>query len=536
MTLNQAPAKDVLMALSRLGGYGFVFVEDPSAAGGAGKTVTSAALRPISISFRGESYGRAINSALLAAGLQGKREGNMLMAGPNVLGKSFGAQMSKVYRLNQASANSAADYLANLGATINKTFTTTSVTSEIQSAGTAQVGSANQTSATATTTQIDSYGASQGPLRGLIGTTDTRLGTITLVGDPKLVTIAETYLRQLDLRQRQVALAVKVLDVNLENAEDIANSFAFRWGNNFIVSDQGRLLGAFGRNLPPGANTDLEGLNPFNFPRAFAERGAPPNPGLQYPRDNFFNFVEAQIRSRNTKLLASPTLILQENPSLLREGGGGGAGSGSSSSSGGSANQGLDAYTIDSPIGRRVANEAAVRVGTNVVTNVEVTQQEGGGTQCELELSTAGLVLGARIEKIDDNGFVTFSLSPSVSAVTDQVRIPENTGCVSEISILSIRRLDTGAVRVRDGQTLVLTGVISDLDVAEVTKWPILGDIPLIGQFFRASVNTREKRELVILVTPRIISDDEGGTYGYGVQSDSAQTRKFMNMNQPGGL
>jgi type IV pilus assembly protein PilQ len=79
------------------------------------------------------------------------------------------------------------------------------------------VGSAVQTSQTAETTQIESYGASQGPLRGLIGTTDSRLGTITLVGDPKLVAVAETYLKQLDLRQRQVALAVKILDVDLTN-------------------------------------------------------------------------------------------------------------------------------------------------------------------------------------------------------------------------------------------------------------------------------------------------------------------------------
>jgi type IV pilus assembly protein PilQ len=82
----------------------------------------------------------------------------------------------------------------------------------------------------------------------------------------------------------------------------------------------------------------------------------------------------------------------------------------------------------------------------------------------------------------------------------------------------------------------VLTGVISDFDKAEVSKWPIFGDIPVVGQFFRASSNTREKRELVILVTPRIINDDEGGTFGYGVQSDSAETRQFMNGTQQQGL
>jgi type IV pilus assembly protein PilQ len=234
--------------------------------------------------------------------------------------------------------------------------------------------------------------------------------------------------------------------------------------------------------------------------------------------------VRAQIQSQNTKLLASPTLILQENPSLLR-GAQGGGGAGASSD-----DQGLDAYRIDSPIGRSRANEAAVRVGTNVITNVTVTQQENGGSQCELELSTAGLILGARVEKIDDNGFVTFSLSPSVSAVTDS--IPFDGGCTNRIDILSVRRLDTGAVRVRDGQTLILTGVISDFDRAEVSKWPILGDMPLVGQFFRGSSNRREKRELVIMVTPRIIEENEGGTYGYGYNPASRDARQFVSTPQ----
>jgi type IV pilus assembly protein PilQ len=515
LTLRNAPARDALMAVAQMGGYGFVYVDGqaPGSSGAAPSRVP-----PVSITFRNESFSRAVNSILLAAGLQGKREGNLIVAGPNVLGTTFGSQLSKVYRLNQVSANSAADYLASLGATINKTFTTTSTSNEVASTGTPANNTASSTATTATTTQINSFGASNGPLVGLIGTTDSRLGTITLVGDSSLVAVAENYLKQLDLRQRQVALAVRILDVNLENTQDINNSFAFRWGNNFIVNDNGQLLGAFGRNLPPGAAA-------FN-PLVNALGGIPPaeNPSLQYPRDNFFDFVRAQIQSQNTKLLASPTLILQENPSLLR-GAQGGGGAGASSD-----DQGLDAYRIDSPIGRSRANEAAVRVGTNVITNVTVTQQENGGSQCELELSTAGLILGARVEKIDDNGFVTFSLSPSVSAVTDS--IPFDGGCTNRIDILSVRRLDTGAVRVRDGQTLILTGVISDFDRAEVSKWPILGDMPLVGQFFRGSSNRREKRELVIMVTPRIIEENEGGTYGYGYNPASRDARQFVSTPQ----
>jgi len=123
-------------------------------------------------------------------------------------------------RLNQVSANSAADYLASLGATINKTFTTTSTSSEVASTGTPSNNTAASTASTATTTQINSFGAGQAPCSALIGTTDSRLGTITLVGDPSLVLIAETYLKQLDLRQRQVALAVRLLDVNLRERHD----------------------------------------------------------------------------------------------------------------------------------------------------------------------------------------------------------------------------------------------------------------------------------------------------------------------------
>ena len=71
------------------------------------------------------------------------------------------------------------------------------------------------------------------------------------------------------------------------------------------------------------------------------------------------------------------------------------------------------------------------------------------------------------------------------------------------------------SIRLRDRQTLVLTGVIQEQDTATSTKWPLLGDLPLIGQFFRASGSNRVKNELVILVTPSIIDDDGGGAYGY---------------------
>jgi len=537
MTLRNAPAKDVLMALSQLGGYGFVYVGDTASQSAGGTPATDGTapdMRPISISFRRENYGRAINSALLAAGLQGKRDGNTIFAGPNVLAKSFGSQLSKVYRLNQVPANSAADYLANLGAQVTKTNTITTAVSEGVAATAAPAGSPTASTTTASTiTTVESFGATNGPLIGLRATTDTRLGTITLVGAPRLVAIAEQYLRQLDLRQRQVALSVKILDVNLLNETDLNNSFAFRWGNNFIVNDNGTLAANFGGVL--GGSSFQRTLDAPLLPgQPLAGFVGQTNPGAAvgatgqplYPNNNFFDFFQARILADNSKVLANPTLILQEDPSVLRDDSSGGAGGGGGDTAGSSLfSSSFD--NIDAPIGRKRGNEGVVRVGINVPTNVTSNVTGTSATvSCTIsELSTAGLVLGARVQKIDDNGFVTFSLSPSISAVEREVSAGNQ---CPPISILRIRRLDTGVVRVRDGQTLILTGVISDFDRALVSKWPILGDIPIIGQFFRASSNNRDKRELVIMVTPRIINDTEGGTYGYGYQPSTPASRAFL--------
>ena len=174
------------------------------------------------MAFRNESFARAFNSVLLASGLQGKREGNMLLVGPSVLGKTFGSQISKVYRLNQVNAASAANYLASLGASITKVTTITNAVVQGSALADDVAGSAaTQQTQTEKITTTETYGGGIGPLKGLIGTTDSRLQTITLIGDAMQVSVAENYLRQLDLRQRQVALAVKILDVSLENASEI---------------------------------------------------------------------------------------------------------------------------------------------------------------------------------------------------------------------------------------------------------------------------------------------------------------------------
>jgi type IV pilus assembly protein PilQ len=164
-------------------------------------------------------------------------------------------------------------------------------------------------------------------------------------------------------------------------------------------------------------------------------------------------------------------------------------------------------------------------VGTQFVVGYDVKQDVNGNNFCQPVFGNAGLSFGARVDKIDDNGFVTFGLSPEISAAVGEQNIGGGCGA---ITLINNRQLDTGKVRVRDGQTLILTGVISDDDRTVVSKWPILGDLPLIGQFFRRTQGTRAKSELVIMVTPRIINDDNGGEYGYGYRPETQAARSMV--------
>ncbi len=633
LQLNNAPAKDALMSLAKLGGYGYVFVGEQNSGGASGSNDINTRL--VSMSFENETYARALNGVLLASGLQAKLEGQTLLVGDTVAAKTFGPQVSKVYRLNQASAASAADYLASLGASISKVNVLSITSGESASFGSTAVSNKTSTESSSITS-IETYGASLGPLKGLTGTTDSRLQTITLVGESKLVAVAESYLKQIDLRSRQVALSVKILDVNLSNVSGMDNSFSLRFGNNLIVNDSGKLLAAFGRNLPadkasfasapvetetdsssqttgtnqstsqsaaqtstqsstqsttqsaasgttqaidyglmylvdargfstgiietkvdsdgvartvpatgmqfnpdgsvatnggrgptlyttPSASTAATSAGPSTVgPNTTSSTVGPDsggsttattsttsnqskgtktrkrNPSFNYPDQAFYDFLEAQIVSSNTKVMASPTLILSES-----------------------------AQEISGDIGRSKANEAFVRLGNKVVTAFSVISDDNGNIFCDPTFETAGLSLGAMVSKIDDNGFVTFTLEPNLSAAVGSTQ----QGQCGSITTVNERILETGAVRVRDGQTLILTGVISEDDRQVVTKWPILGDIPVIGQFFRSTSGTKSKRELVIMVTPRIINDERGGTYGYGYQPSTNSTRNLVYSN-----
>ena len=483
LTLKNTSAKDALMSLARLGGYGFVFVggaDSPTAVDIPTGEIAHSSQYPVTMAFRNERYDRALNSVLMASGLQGRLDGNTLLVGTAVSAKSFGPQMSKVFRMNQVDVASASQYLGNLGALI--AVAKTSGFAESSASG-GSVGSQSASSSGATDSgAVDSetYSSGVGPLLGLTGSTDSRLNTITLVGEPKLISVAESYLKQIDLRRRQVAVKVQILNVDLTNDKSIDSSFSARIGDAFIVSESGRAYMNFG-NFKPGTSTGtgmFDGAG-YNAPGKYdyqaegdsGESEAAASQDLSsfdYPSNSFYGYLDSVIETSSAKTLAQPTLLVQEG------------------------------------------QEAEVQTGTSVITSVSTTDTSSGSTQFEYQRENAGLNLKVQVSKIDDNGFISLSVNPEIS-------VPVSAGQANGVDIFNIsgRSLSSGSIRLRDRQTLVLTGVIQEQDTETARKWPLLGDMPLIGQFFRRSGSSRLKNELVILVTPAIVDDDAGGSYGY---------------------
>ena len=494
IAFKDLPAKEAISYLISKVDYDFVWVKNDPSFNPQDNPNKVDKPRLITLALTDKNFSEAFNAVLLTSGLHAKIENNIIYVGPNIKDRVFSKRISRIYKLNQTSANAAASYLANLGARVTKTTTiSTAVTEGATQSQSVSGGSSASTTTTSIKQSVDIYGSNIGPLIGLFVTTDDRLQTINLIGSKNLVTIAQGFLEKIDKKQRQVALTVKILDVNISDGNTIDNSWSLRQNNNFIVNDNGKLLAAFGRNLPPDESGD------FNSSAAAVLKE---NPGLDYINNNFLKFLRAQIESKNTKILASPTLILNEYPGKA----GGQAISFSSISSSLSTGS----------IGRSFGNEAFVIVGTQVPVNCTAAQDS---TVPTFDYGIKGLTFGARILKIDDEGYVTFAISPSVTAPSEQRNIV-NCGT---IDLLATRRLDSGTIRVKDGHTLIMTGVLNSTDKETIKKFPLLGDIPLIGNLFKSKATSTEENELVILVTPKILNSEESDkrdNYYYEAKTD----------------
>jgi type IV pilus assembly protein PilQ len=566
MVLKDAPAQEVLESLARSANLNLAYSNNPNTGEEeSSKPVETVDDKPksgnsskgkkevtVTLNFRNEPVQNAFNYVLQISGLEANRIGNTIFVGKR-LPDSVQETIVRTLRMNQIPVESAASFLATQGAEAR----VTTFTEKVETVLTGPPGLPGTSTSSFTTRsrvatvvplKVDlTKTNSPVVLRGLAVSTDERLNSITLIGSPRKVQMASAILTRLDARRRQVALNVKIVDVNLSNANSLSASLSFGTGNGFFSVDKGAAVYNYGGYNPPsnsavlnstttppvtalnlpgggtpfldynpnatqsnqaGGNSAGLGVTNGGNPNARPNFGTTDNPyqpgytaftpgtpsttntsiingvtvtnvipgtastytqaiptNFQYPT-KFLSTLQAQIISGNGKILTDPTLVVQEG------------------------------------------QKSTVNLTQEVFAGFKINSVAGTGATTSTRepiIKQAGLIVDLTVNRIDDNGFISVAVAPTVSSIGSSVTTPDG-----DIALLQSRTMNSGEIRLRDGQTLILSGIIQESDRSSVSKVPVLGDIPLLGALFRSTNKTNQRQEVVILLTPQILNDNRG--------------------------
>lgn len=181
-------------------------------------------------------------------------------------------------------------------------------------------------------------------------------------------------------------------------------------------------------------------------------------------------------------------------------------------------------YLVRNSKGRVVSNprilitngeEATIDITQDYIESTETEQTAyTGGTLATRTYnigSDAGIKVGIT-PFISPDGYVTLNIKPEYATILSQVNAQDAGGTYIAATLLSRRNLDLKNVRIKDGETLVIGGLIGEEEQKTIGKVPVLGDIPLIGTLFRSTSSTKKKNEMVIMITPKILTDTEDAT------------------------
>lgn len=188
----------------------------------------------------------------------------------------------------------------------------------------------------------------------------------------------------------------------------------------------------------------------------------------------------------------------------------------------------VEANTLSAPRILTLDNqEASILVGQKYPivkseTSTETSQITGGSLEYYQDI---GIQLNV-IPKIcgKKENYINMILHPAVTSKKGEVSIKEGTGDNARTLVsypyLTSRETET-QVLVRDGQTVVIGGLLKNVKSKGVTKVPLLGDIPLLGLLFQRQTTDKEKVDLLIFITATIVEEPD---------LKKAERKKFKSM------
>ncbi|MBR1373802.1 type II and III secretion system protein, partial [bacterium] len=183
-------------------------------------------------------------------------------------------------------------------------------------------------------------------------------------------------------------------------------------------------------------------------------------------------------------------------------------------------------YLISNSKGRILANPK-VFVTNGKTTTIDLTQDYIKSTTVQILTSGSGAEgsnasVQRTFETGDDNGikievtpfispdgYVSLDITPEYASTLRDVMDEYSGYEYTATTLLQRHNLELKSLRIKDEETLLIGGIIQEEEKENVSKVPILGDIPVVGFFFKNQTKKLIKNELLFMITPRIIKDTE---------------------------
>ena len=261
----------------------------------------------------------------------------------------------------------------------------------------------------------------------------------------------EAFLAFSDLRRKQVMIEARIVEVSLAADDEMGVNWSILnasvFGIDGVTSD-------WVQNLAPEPREEDSGLGSASGSDMPAYRGFE----FQVSNSDADFILQALAKDTNLDLLSAPRIATMNNePALIR----------------------------------------VVENVPYIGTLTELTQYGTTTSKTEIEFVEVGITLEATPQLAPD-GYIYLKIRPEISEVVEWF---------NGTPVVDRRSVET-SVRVQDGGTVIIGGLLKDITLQSMSKTPILGDIPGLGFLFRSKREQTTKSELLVFISPVIIEED----------------------------
>jgi type IV pilus secretin PilQ/predicted competence protein len=274
---------------------------------------------------------------------------------------------------------------------------------------------------------------------------------LVVVTSPRVISQIEEIVRVMDVPARQVLLEARILEVSTGDVMKLGIDWDRLNSQGFVI-------------VEGGSGTAKQGAVPDSLP-FYGSTGNYKSPWSSRPmtRQAFAwqTAIDLLIHEGKARVLASPKIA-----------------------------------TLN-------GREASILIGSRIPFVVTGTVFAGGGAAPVQRIEKEEVGIKLRITPlINADGYITTQITPEVSSVVDYK------GSNADLPVVATRQAST-TVRLKDGNSVIIGGLLSEEKTTNITKVPLLGDIPLLGFLFQHHSTSTAKRDLVIEVTPHIMPEQQ---------------------------